>query len=108
MKRILVAMALVLMSAGTAMANGGVSFGIGINIPLFPYSYPVYGYSTPPGYYATPYSNYYPPPPFVSSYNPFFSTVIVNRGVGHGHFIHRGGRFHNTNFGWGHGRRFGR
>jgi hypothetical protein len=109
MKRILVAMALVLMSAGTAMANGGVNFGIGINIPLFPYSYPAYNYSAPSGYYyPTPYSYHYPPPPVVYGYDPFFGTVIVNRGFGHGHFIHRGGRFHNTYFGFGHGRRFGR
>jgi hypothetical protein len=113
MKRILVAMALVLMSAGTAMANGGVSFGIGINVPSYPfgyptYTYPAYAYSAPSGCYSTPYRNYYPPPHAVFGYNPSFSTVIVNRGYGHGHFNHGGGGFHRTYFGFTHGGRFGR
>ena len=109
MKKILVAMALVLMSAGTAMASGGVGFGIGISIPSYPFSYPGYTYPAPSGcYYPAPYSNYYSPPPAVYGGYPYFSAVIVNRGYGRGHFVHGVGGFHNTHFGFAHGRRFGR
>jgi hypothetical protein len=45
MKRLLVALMLVLMTAGTAPAHGG--FGISFGFPLFYpfYGYPYYGYS---------------------------------------------------------------
>ena len=107
MKKILVAMALVLMTAGTAMAHGGVNFQIGLGIPLYyPYSYPSYYYPAPP------YGYSYPTPPafygYGPVYDPFFGTINVHRGFGHRHFIERGGRFHNNHFRFDHGRRFGR
>ncbi len=94
MKRIIVALALVLMSAGTAMAHGGVSFGISVGVPAYPYSYPAYTYPAPYGYYyPAPYGYYYPTAPVVYGYDPFFGTVIV----------HGGGGFHHNQFGHGHG-----
>jgi hypothetical protein len=47
MKRLLVALVLVLMTSGTALAHGGFRFGINLGIPLF---YPFYGYP----YYSYP------------------------------------------------------
>ncbi len=106
MKRILVAMALVLMMTGTAMAHGGVNFQIGLGVPLYyPYSYPTYYPAPPYGYYYPAYPAVYGSGPF---YDPSFGTIIVNRGFGHRHFIERGGRFHNNHFRFDHGRRFGR
>jgi hypothetical protein len=64
MKRLLVALALVLLSAGTALAHG-VSLRISLGIPLF-YTYPVtYGY--------------YHPAPRVIYHDPFVSRVVVKK-----------------------------
>lgn len=103
MKRILVTIAFVLMTTGTAIAHGGVNFQIGLGIPLFyPYNYPTYNYPT----------YYYPTPPVVYGYgpyyDPYYGSVIVHRGFGHRHFIERGGRFHDNHFRFDHGRHFRR
>ena len=63
MKRLTVALVLVLMTSGTVLAHGRFGFGIGFGFPLFyPYagysyaSYPYYGYP----YYGYPHSYGYP------------------------------------------------
>ncbi len=109
MKRILVAMALVLMTAGTAMAHGGVNFSIGVGIPLFyPYSYPTYYNPAPYGYYypGPSYGYYYSAPSVVYRSYPYYG--YYGGWYGHRHFMDRGGRFHNGHFGHGNGGRHGR
>jgi hypothetical protein len=52
MKRLLVALTLVLLTAGTASAHGRFFFGINLGFPLFyPYAYPVYSYPVARSYY---------------------------------------------------------
>ena|SRR6266568_3169693 len=62
MKRLLFALALVLMTSGTVLAHGGFGLRINLGFPLFfpYYSYPVYGYPA----YGSPVTNYnyYEPP----------------------------------------------
>jgi hypothetical protein len=112
MKRILVAMVIVLMSAGTAMAHGGVNFQIGVGIPLsYPYSYstyynPTYYYLT--YYYPTPYGYHYRSPHVVYGYHPYYGKTYLHRGHDHRNFIDRRDRFHNDHFRFRHDRRFGR
>ena len=62
MKRLLVALLLVLMTSGTALAHGGFGLRISLGFPLFfpSYSYPVYGYPVY-GYPVTHYNSYEPP-----------------------------------------------
>ena len=109
MKRIIVAFALILMSAGTAMAHGGVSFGISVGVPVYPYSYPAYTYPAPYGYYySAPYGYYYPSPPVSYGYYPYFGGVVVHGGHGHGHYIYRGGGYHYGHYGHGNGHWHGR
>lgn len=49
MKRLLVALMIVLMTSATALAHGGFRFGVSLGIPLFYpyYGYPYYSYSYP-------------------------------------------------------------
>jgi len=62
MKRLLVALVLVLMTSGTVLAHGGFGFRISLGFPLFYpyYSYPVQGYPVY-GYPVTNYRYYEPP-----------------------------------------------
>jgi hypothetical protein len=62
MKRLLVALLLVLMTSGTVLAHGGFGLRINLGFPLFYpyYSYPVYGYPAY-GYPVTNYNRYEPP-----------------------------------------------
>ena len=55
MRRLLVALLLVLMSAGTASAHGHFFFGINLGFPLL---YPYYSYPATPAYYAPPVTVY--------------------------------------------------
>ncbi len=61
MRRLLVALMLVLATAGSASAHGHVFFGINLGWPLFyPYAYPAYSYPvTYGGYYAPAPVTYY-------------------------------------------------
>jgi hypothetical protein len=108
MKKILVAIVFVLISAGTALANGGVSFQIGIGIPLvYPYSYRTYYH---PNYYypAAPYGHYYRTPTVIYRHYPYYGNTYLHKGHVHRHYIDRRDRFHNNHFRYGHDRRFGR
>lgn len=111
MKRILVAMALVLMTAGTAMAHGGVNFSIGVGIPLYyPYSYPTYYNPAPYGYYypGPAYGYYYSGPSFVYRSYPYYGYYggrYYHRGYGGHGYYNRGNYGH---YGYGHGNRHGR
>jgi hypothetical protein len=66
MKRLGVALVLVLMTSGAALAHGRFGFGVSVGFPLF---YPYYGYpyySYP--YYGYPYSYGYPAYSYPESY----------------------------------------
>ena len=66
MKRLLVSLALVLMTSATVLAHGGFRFGINLGIPLFYpyYGYPYYSYPAYPVYsYPVTQYRYYEAPP---------------------------------------------
>nr|MCV4207259.1 hypothetical protein [Roseomonas sp. SXEYE001] len=73
-RRLVLATALMaspLLLSGPAEARGGVSFGIGIGVPIYPAYpvYPAYPYAypvppPPPPYYIPPYPAYAPPPAY--------------------------------------------
>ena len=110
MKSILVATALVLMTAGTAMAHGGVSFQIGVGIPLYyPYTYSTYYDSAPYGYYygAPSYGYYYPAPRIVYRSSPYYGRTYYHGWYGQRHQMNWGGRSHYGNYGYGHGHGWG-
>jgi len=108
MKTLILACLLVLMTAGTALA-GGVSFQIGVGVPLFTYNYPAYSYPAPYAYYySVPYRYYYPPA-VVYGYSPYHGRVIIPRGYGHGYSGHGWGGYHYNHYGYGGGGyRYGR
>lgn len=111
MKKFIVAIVFVLMTAGTASAHG-VNFRIGVGIPFYPYTYPSYTYPAPHGYYySAPYRYYYPPA--VYRYSPVYGSVTIHKGYGHGYYGHGWDRHQYNHFrhgygAYGHGRGFRR
>ena len=97
MKRLLVALVLVLMTSGTALAHGGFGFRISLGFPLFYpsyYSYPVYGYPAY-GYPVTNY-RYYEPPRTYQRQQP--GTVIENYYV-NGQLVERRVKIYDDRYG---------
>ncbi len=95
MKRLLVALALVLIAAVTAQAHGGLQISIG-----FPFFYP-YGY--PVGH------SYYTPPPPPVYYVPYAPVPVVQRVYVHGYpfYNNRYGYGYNNRYGYGYNNRYG-
>ena len=96
MKRLFVALVLVLMTSGTVLAHGGFGFRISLGFPLFypVYSYPVYGYPV----YSYPVTNYnrYEPPPSYQGRQP--RTVIENYYV-NGQLVERRVKIYDDRYG---------
>ena len=96
MKRLLVALMLVLMTSGTVLAHGGFGFRISLGFPLFYpyYSYPVQGYPAY-GYPVTNY-RYYEPPRTYQGQQP--RTVIENYYV-NGQLVERRVKIYDDRYG---------
>src|SRR6266568_3284092 len=101
MKRLLVliiAMILVLMTAGSAGAHGGVGFRVFIGLPLFfPFSYPAGYYNYPP-----PYSYYQPE--VRRHEDPNFTGTVVENIYVNGRLVERRVKIHGNGNGNGYER----
>ena len=101
MKRLLVALMLVLMTSGTVLAHGGFGLRINLGFPLFYpyYSYPVYGYpvySNPVNAYPVTNYNYREPPRAYQGQQP--RTVIENYYV-NGQLVERRVKIYDDRYG---------
>lgn len=106
MKRLFVALVLVLMTSWTALAHGGFGFRISLGFPLFYpsyYSYPVYGYPAY-GYPVTTYRHYEPPRAYEGQ-RP--RTVIENYYV-NGELVERRIKTYNGGYDYDRDRYYGR
>jgi len=105
MKRLLVlfiVVTLVMLSAGSAGAHGGVGFRVFIGLPLF------FGYGYPAGYYSypAPYS-YYQPRVRVYDY-PYVSGTVVENVYVNGRLVERRVKVYGDRTGYEHERRYDR
>jgi len=105
MKRLLVALVLVLMTSETALAHSSFGFRISLGFPLFypVYSYPVYGYPA----YSNPVTNYnyYEQPRTDQGQRP--RTVIENYYV-NGQLVERRIKIYDDRYGNGSDRNYER
>jgi len=105
MKRLLVliiALALVLMTAGVAFAHGGAGFRIFIGLPLF------FGYSYPSGYYGYPAQyGYYQPRVRVYD-DPHVSGAVVENIYVNGRLVERRVKVYDDRYRYDHDRGYDR
>ena len=89
MKRLLLAVAIVMVTTGSSFAHGGVGFQVNLGLPLFfPFVYP------------TTYGYYQPPPPRVQYYRPYGPPRVIERVYDNGYRVERRIRVYDDRYGY--------